>query len=160
MDGRTDWQAGGLPLFTLESTRRRLCVATLLICRQPDTSNSLRIFCLFHILSFIISIFSVFRPSLVAGALFLSTCSCPASGIDLCFCRVPAQEASKISHFCPNEVRTHCQFCCCSGLGSHLYAWPPCSTYRVPVFNNLQCNKFCLTSQFFSEVDLPALQID
>jgi hypothetical protein len=44
-DGRTDWQAGGLPLFTLESTRRRLCVATLLISRQPDTSNSLRIFC-------------------------------------------------------------------------------------------------------------------
>jgi hypothetical protein len=131
-DGRTDWQAGGLPLFTLESTGRRLCVATLQICRQPDTSNSLRIFCLSHILSFIISFFSIFRPSLVALTLFLA--SFPrVSGQLLEYTSVYAMsqpKASKKSHFCRSEVRIDCvsfaaaqdwvRMCMCDHLVQHI----------------------------------------
>lgn len=45
-------------------------VVTLLICWQPAASNSVRIFCLFRILSFIISFFPVVYPSLVPSTFF------------------------------------------------------------------------------------------
>jgi len=137
MDGRTDWQAGGLPLFTLESTRRRLCVATLLICRQPDTSNSLRIFCLSRILSLIISFFSIFSPIsrrwyTLPFHVFLSS-----YWYRPLFMPFPSSRSQRY-HILPQRgSNTLCQLCCCSGLGSHLYAWPPCSTYRVSVFSSL-----------------------
>jgi hypothetical protein len=159
MDGRTDWQAGGLPLFTLESTRRRLCVATPLICRQPDTSNSLRIFCLYHILSFIISFFSIFRPSLVTCTLFLSMCFCPATGIDLCLCRVPAQGLKRYHIFAPAKFEytvpvAAAQDCFRICMRDHL----------VQHIEFLSSTIYCVTSsvshQFFSDVVLPAVQID
>lgn len=64
-------------------------------------------------------------------------------------CRVRVQGLEDITFLPHRGSNTRCQFCCCSGLGSHLYAWPPCSTYRVSVLSNLQCNKFCLTSRLF-----------
>lgn len=141
----TDGQTGRRAAFLSSRLRAPdagcVFVATPLICPQPDASNSLRIF----------SVCPTFFPSLFLSSrsfwpfsrrwyilpLFLSMCSCPASGIDLCLWRVPAQGLKDITFLPQRGSNTLCQFCCCSGLGSHLYAWPPCSTYRVSVFSNL-----------------------
>ena len=159
-DGRTDRLAGGRPSLSsrMRAPDAGFVFVTLLICRQPDSSNLLRIFCLSHILSFIISFFSSFSSfsrRLYTLPLFLPTCFCPAIGMDFCLCRVPAQGLQDTTFVSQRGSNPLCQFCCCSGLSSHLYAWPPCSTC-----SNLCRNKFCLTSQFLSEVYLSALQID
>lgn len=111
MDGRTDWQAGGLP--SLHAWEHQTPVLCLLLCWSAGSRIQVTC-CVFSVCpTFFRSLFlssQVFRPSLVACTLFLS--SFPRVSVQLLVWTsvyvVSQPKASRIPHLCLSEVRIHC----------------------------------------------------